>query len=111
MFESICNDRFFLSVFRPRTDIKSKTVTCYAARHRFFKLVLYQLFHFRQESYDDFLTKTVLPILLISPHDVIFCLNPFGPQDKRNGRFLKIEEAKKSLFCTSYDGPTRSVSF
>ena len=82
MFESICNDRFFLSVFRPRTDIKSKTVTCYAARHRFFKLVLYKLFHFRQESYDDFLTKTVLPILLISPHDVIFCLNPFGPQDK-----------------------------
>ena len=55
MFESICNDRFFLSVFRPRTDINNKTVPrCYAARHRFFKLVLYQLFHFRQESYDDF---------------------------------------------------------
>ena len=58
MFESICNDRFFLSVFRPRTDIKNKTVPrCYAARHRFFKLVLYQLFHFRQESYDDFFNK------------------------------------------------------
>ena len=38
MFESICNDRFFLSAFRPRTDIKNKTVTrCYAARHRFFQ--------------------------------------------------------------------------
>ena len=49
---------FFLSVFRPRTDINNKTVPrCYAARHRFFKLVLYQLFHFRQESYDDFFNK------------------------------------------------------
>ena len=58
MFESICNDRFFLSAFRPRTDIKNKTVPrCYAARHRFFKLVLYQLFHFRQESYDDFFNQ------------------------------------------------------
>ena len=46
---------FFLSVFRPRTDINNKTVPrCYAARRRFSKLVLYQLFHFRQESCDDF---------------------------------------------------------
>ena len=72
MFESICNDRLFLSVFVP---------------------------------------ETVLSILPISPYDVISCLHPFGPQDKKNGRSLKIEEAEKLLFCTSHDGPTRSVSF
>ena len=33
-----------------------------------------------------FLTKTVFPILPISPHDVISFLHPFGQQDKRNGR-------------------------
>ena len=33
-----------------------------------------------------FLTKTVLPIFPISPHDVISFLHPFGQQDKRNGR-------------------------
>ena len=78
----------------------------------FFKLVLYKLFHFRQLSYDDFfLTKTVLPIFPISPHDVISFLLPNGQQDKKNGRLLKKEEAKKPLFCTSHDGPTRSVSF
>ena len=82
MFESISNGRFFLSVFRPRTDIKNKTVT-----------------------------KTVLPIFPISPHDVISFLLPNGQKDKKNGRLLKIEEAKKPLFCTSHDGPTRSISF
>ena len=58
-----------------------------------------------------FLTKTVLPFFPISPHDVISFLHPFGQQDKRNGRKLKIEEAEKPLFCTSHDGLTRSVSF
>ena len=77
----------------------------------FFKLVFYQLFHFRQESYDDFLKETVLPIFPISPHDVISFLHLFGEQDKKNGSLLKIEEAEKPLFCTSHDGPTRSVSF
>ena len=58
-----------------------------------------------------FLTKIVFPILPISPHDVISFLLPNGQQDKKNGRLLKKEEAKKPLFCTSHDGPTRSVSF
>ena len=93
MFESICNDRFFLSAFRPRTDIKNKTVTrCYAARHRFFQTRSLPAFSLSSgKLWWFFLTKTVLPILLISPHDVISCLHPFGPQDKRNGWFLKIE--------------------
>ena len=38
MFESIVMTGFSLSVLRPRTDIKNKTVTrCYAARQRFFQ--------------------------------------------------------------------------
>ena len=46
------------------------------------------LFSFRQESYNGvfFLTKTVLPILPISPHDLISFLHPFGQQDKKNRR-------------------------
>ena len=58
-----------------------------------------------------FLTKTVWPILPISPYDVISFLYPFGQQDKKNRRKLKIKEAEKPLFCTSHDGTTRSVSF
>ena len=44
-----------------------------------------------------FLTKNVLPILLISPYDVISFLHPFGQQDKRNGRWRKIEEAEEMM--------------
>ena len=44
-----------------------------------------------------FLTKTVFPILPISPHDVISFLHPFGQQDKRNGRWRKIEEAEEMM--------------
>ena len=33
-----------------------------------------------------FLTKTVWPILPISPYDVISFLYPFGQQDKKNRR-------------------------
>ena len=44
-----------------------------------------------------FLTKIVFPILPISPHDVISFLHPFGQQDKRNGRWQKIEEAEEMM--------------
>ena len=44
-----------------------------------------------------FLTKNVLPILLISPYDVNSFLHPFGQQDKRNGRWRKIEEAEEMM--------------
>ena len=87
MFESIVMTGFSLSVLRPRTDIKNKTITrCFAAANDFFKFVLYQLFHFRQESYDYFFNKNCFAYLPFSSYDVISFLLPNGQRDKKNGR-------------------------
>ena len=51
----------------------------------FFKLVLYKLFHFRQESYDYFFNKNCFAYLPFSSYAVISFLHPFGQQDKKNG--------------------------
>ena len=78
---------FFFPFFVTGLILKTKPWQDVVPRSNdFFKLVLYQLFHFRQESYDDFLKETVLPIFPISPHDVISFLHLFGQQDKKNGR-------------------------
>ena len=91
MFESICKDVLFSFrfVLRLRTYIKNKTVSrCYAACQTIFlNSFSTSLFSFRLESYNGiFLTKTVWPILPISPYDVISFLYPFGQQDKKNRR-------------------------
>ena len=86
MFESICSDKFFLSVLCPGTYIKNKTVTRRNAAHQTIFPIhfLPVFFTFSRKVITIFSTKTILPILPGSPYDVISFLHPFGEQDKQN---------------------------
>ena len=87
MFESICNDRLFLSVFVPGLILKTKPYQDVRPRAiDFSNSFSTSFFTFVRKVMIFFLTETVLSILPISPYDVISCLRPFGPQDKKNGR-------------------------